>query len=47
MRRKTLYNNVSRDERALHSLETLGFAADARAEALPPETLLMIYLALE
>jgi 16S rRNA (adenine1518-N6/adenine1519-N6)-dimethyltransferase len=47
MRRKTLYNNVGRDPRVLHALENLGFASDARAEALPPETLLTIYLALQ
>ena len=46
MRRKTLYNNVSRDQRVLQTLENLGFASDARAEALPPEALLTIYLAL-
>jgi 16S rRNA (adenine1518-N6/adenine1519-N6)-dimethyltransferase len=43
MRRKTLYNNVNRDQRVLHTLENLGCASDARAEALMPETLLNIF----
>jgi 16S rRNA (adenine1518-N6/adenine1519-N6)-dimethyltransferase len=47
MRRKTLYNNLQRDERLLPALEKAGFPADARAEALPPETLITIYQSLE
>lgn len=46
MRRKTLYNNLQRNVRLTAALEAAGFSADARAEALPPETLLQIYLAL-
>ena len=46
MRRKTLYNNLQRNDRLTAALEAAGFPADARAEALPPETLLRIYLAL-
>ena len=46
MRRKTLYNNLNKDERITSALLTLGFPADARAEALPPEALQAIFLAL-
>jgi 16S rRNA (adenine1518-N6/adenine1519-N6)-dimethyltransferase len=45
MRRKTLYNNLNKDPRVLSALDTLGHPADARAEALPPEALLQIFLA--
>ena len=47
MRRKTLYNNLSKDDRLLIALSALGFPADVRAEALPPEALLQIYHALQ
>ncbi|MDD4311971.1 MAG: hypothetical protein PHW41_05775, partial [Eubacteriales bacterium] len=47
MRRKTLYNNLNKDERITPALLTLGFPADARAEALPPEALQAIFLALQ
>ncbi len=46
MRRKTLYNNVNKDERVTETLASLGCPADARAEALPPEALLNLFLAL-
>lgn len=46
MRRKTLYNNLSKDNRLLPALAALGYTADARAEALPPQALLNIYLVL-
>ena len=46
MRRKTLYNNVNKDERVTETLARLNFPADARAEALPPEALLNLFLAL-
>ena len=46
MRRKTLYNNLSKDPRVLPALAALGFPEDARAEALPPEALLAIFQAL-
>ena len=46
MRRKTLYNNVNKDERVTEMLARLNFPADARAEALPPEALLNLFLAL-
>ncbi|MDD4312213.1 MAG: 16S rRNA (adenine(1518)-N(6)/adenine(1519)-N(6))-dimethyltransferase RsmA [Eubacteriales bacterium] len=47
MRRKTLYNNLNKDERITPALLTLGFPVDARAEALPPEALQAIFLALQ
>lgn len=47
MRRKTLYNNLSKDARVLSALGALGFPADARAEALSPEALLNVFLALK
>ena len=43
MRRKTLYNVLSKDSRVPAALEMLGFSADVRAEALPPEALLRLY----
>ena len=46
MRRKTLYNNVNKDERVIDTLAGLNFPADVRAEALPPEALLELFLAL-
>ena len=46
MRRKTLYNNLSKDDRIFATLDELRFPTDARAEALPPEALLKLYLAL-
>jgi hypothetical protein len=36
-------NVFGRDERLIDALNTLGLAADVRAEALPPETLLSIF----
>ena len=47
MRRKTLYNNLNKDERVLASLSAQRFPADARAEALSPEALLQIFVALQ
>jgi 16S rRNA (adenine1518-N6/adenine1519-N6)-dimethyltransferase len=47
MRRKTLYNNLQKDERVLASLSAQRFPADARAEALSPEALLQIFVALQ
>ena len=44
MRRKTMANVFGRDERLIDALGTLGLSADIRAEALPPETLLSIFL---
>ena len=44
MRRKTMTNVLGRDERLIDALSTLGLAADVRAEALPPEALLSIFL---
>ncbi len=46
MRRKTLYNNVNKDERVTETLARLDFPADARTEALHPEALLNLFLAL-
>ena len=46
MRRKTLYNNLNKEPRVLSALSSLGFPEDARAEALPPEALLAIFLAI-
>ncbi len=46
MRRKTLYNNLQRDERLAPALEAGGFPADSRAEALPPEMLLQVFTTL-
>ena len=46
MRRKTLYNNLNKDERIPVTLAALQFPLDVRAEALPPEALLNLYLAL-
>ncbi|MDP3447680.1 MAG: 16S rRNA (adenine(1518)-N(6)/adenine(1519)-N(6))-dimethyltransferase RsmA [Eubacteriales bacterium] len=46
MRRKTLYNNLGKDERVPATLAAQGYPADARAEALPPEALLQIFMAL-
>lgn len=46
MRRKTLYNNLSKDERVVSALTTLGYPADARAEALSPQALLGVFQAL-
>lgn len=43
MRRKTLFNNLKKDARLPDALQALGLAADVRAEALDPETLLHIY----
>ena len=43
MRRKTLYNNLNKDERVLPALAALGCLADIRAEALSPEQLLRIF----
>lgn len=43
MRRKTLYNNLNKDERVLPALAALGCNADIRAEALSPEQLLHIF----
>ena len=47
MRRKTLYNNLNKDDRITTALLAFGFPADARAEALPPEALLRIFQALQ
>ena len=46
MRRKTLYNNLNKDDRIFATLDELQFPTDARAEALPPEALLKLFLAL-
>ena len=46
MRRKTLLNNLNRDSRLPHALASLGYPADARAEALPPDALLALFHAL-
>ena len=46
MRRKTLYNNLSKDDRIFATLDELQFPTDARAEALSPEALLKLFLAL-
>lgn len=46
MRRKTLHNNLRRDERLPAVLEENGYPLEARAEALPPEALLKIHQAL-
>ena len=46
MRRKTLFNNLGKDERVTTALVALGCPADARAEALLPEQLLRIFEAL-
>ncbi len=46
MRRKTLYNNLNRDDRVAPALIALGYPADARAEALPPNALLALFHAL-
>lgn len=43
MRRKTLYNNMNKDERVLPALTAMGIPADIRAEALLPEQLLRIF----
>ena len=43
MRRKTLYNNLNRDERIPPALTARGYPVDARAEALPPDTLLALF----
>lgn len=43
MRRKTLYNNLNKDERVLRALAAMECPADARAEALLPEQLLRIF----
>lgn len=43
MRRKTLYNNMNKDERVLTALTAMGIPADIRAEALLPEQLLRIF----
>ncbi len=43
MRRKTLYNNLNRDDRLLSALAALEYPANARAEALPPPALLRIF----
>lgn len=43
MRRKTLYNNMNKDERVLPALTAMGIPADIRAEALSPEQLLRIF----
>ncbi len=47
MRRKTLYNNLNKDERVTETLARLNLPADARAEALPPEALRTIFQALQ
>ena len=47
MRRKTLYNNLQRDERLMPVLQALGYPDDARAEALPPEALLAVFASLD
>ena len=44
MRRKTMANVFGRDERLIDALNALGLAADIRAEALSPGTLLSIFL---
>ena len=46
MRRKTLYNNLGKDERVLTALAALGCTADAWAEALLPEQLLRVFEAM-
>jgi len=43
MRRKTLYNNLNKDDRVLPALAAMGCPADIRAEALSPEQLLHIF----
>jgi 16S rRNA (adenine1518-N6/adenine1519-N6)-dimethyltransferase len=43
MRRKTLFNNLNKDERVISALAVLGCPADARAEALSPEQLHHIF----
>ncbi len=43
MRRKTLYNNLNKDERIPAALSAQKYPADARAEALPPAALLNIF----
>ena len=43
MRRKTLYNVLNKDARVPAALESLGFPADIRAEAMPPSALLRLY----
>lgn len=43
MRRKTLYNNLKRDEHLPDALQTLGCSPDVRAEALSPDALLTLY----
>ena len=43
MRRKTLYNNMNKDERVLPAFTAMGIPADIRAEALLPEQLLRIF----
>jgi len=43
MRRKTLYNNLRRDDRLPDALESLGCPPDVRAEALSPDALLTLY----
>ncbi len=43
MRRKTLYNVLNKDARVTALLESLGFSADIRAEAMPPIALLRLY----
>lgn len=45
MRRKTLYNNLGKDERIPAALSAQKYPTDARAEALPPTALLNIFLA--
>ena len=46
-RRKTLFNALQRDSRLPAALQALNILPDARAEALPPETLLRLYRLLE
>ena len=46
LRRKTMYNVFQRDDRLLDALATHGLSADVRAEALPPDVLLKLYLTL-
>lgn len=46
MRRKTLFNNLSRDARVAEALSALGLPADTRAEAIAPALLLKLFFRL-
>ena len=47
MRRKTLYNNLNKDERSTKTPARLNYPANPRAEAFPPEALRTIFQALQ